>query len=195
MTESWKIGAQLSTSHSSAAALDPPRMRQVVEQVLEAIDLDCLMVGFRESAEAFPLFCGPRRPVSDVFLWFGALSDYEGMDDSDLVVNWKGERSRGWGGWAEKGAEVEETFRFACPNNPAVRLKALRRLSELMRPLRLHRRLPRQDPVSFASERDRRAVVLLLRPLPPQGQGRRSGPRRRRQDPGGSRDRGAFTSG
>ena len=132
MTESWKIGAQLSTSHSSAAALDPPRMRQVVEQVLEAIDLDCLIVGFRELAEAFPLFCGPRRPVSDVFLWFGALSDYEGMDDSDLVVNWKGERSRGWGGWAEKGAEVEETFRFACPNNPAVRLKALRRLSELM---------------------------------------------------------------
>ena len=53
-------------------------------------------------------------------------------------------------------------------------------------PLRLHRRLPRQDPVSLASERDRRAVVLLLRPLPPQGQGRRSGPRRRRQDPGGS---------
>ena len=46
------------------------------------------------------------------------------MEDSDLVVNWRGERSRGWGGWAEKGGEVEETFRFVCPNNPAVREKA-----------------------------------------------------------------------
>ena len=132
MTENWKIGAQLSTSHSSAAALDPSRMRQAVERVLEAINLDCLVIGFRESPEAFRLFCGPNRPVSDVFLWFSALSDFEGMDDSDLVVNWNGERSRGWGGWAEKGAEVEETFRFACPNNPAVRHKALRRLRELM---------------------------------------------------------------
>ena len=132
MTENWKIGAQLSTSHSSAAALDPSRMRQAVERVLEAINLDCLVIGFRESPEAFRLFCGPNRPVADVFLWFSALSDFEGMDDSDLVVNWNGERSRGWGGWAEKGAEVEETFRFACPNNPAVRHKALRRLRELM---------------------------------------------------------------
>jgi hypothetical protein len=54
------------------------------------------------------------------------------MEDSDLVVNWMGERSRGWGGWAEKGGEVEETFRFACPNNPAAREKTLRRLRELL---------------------------------------------------------------
>lgn len=54
------------------------------------------------------------------------------MEDSDLVVNWKGERSRGWGGWAEKGGQVEETFRFVCPNNPAARDKTLRRLRELL---------------------------------------------------------------
>jgi hypothetical protein len=46
----------------------------------------------------------------------------EDMEESDLIVNWKGERSRGWGGWAEKG-DVDETFRFACPNNPAVSIK------------------------------------------------------------------------
>ena len=48
------------------------------------------------------------------------------------MVNWRGERSRGWGGWAEKGGDVEETFRFVCPNNPAVRRKVVRRLRELL---------------------------------------------------------------
>jgi hypothetical protein len=47
-------------------------------------------------------------------------------------VNWQGERSRGWGGWAESGAETKETFRFVCPNNPAPRQKSLRRLRELL---------------------------------------------------------------
>jgi hypothetical protein len=54
------------------------------------------------------------------------------MNESDLVVNWRGARSRGWGGWAEKGGDVEETFRFACPNNPAVREKTMLRLRELL---------------------------------------------------------------
>ena len=132
MTESWKIGAQLSTSHSSPAALDPSRMLETVRRVCEAINLDLLVVGFREAPEVFRRFCGPSRPVDEVFLWYGVLSDIEGMEASDLVVNWKGERSRGWGGWAEKGSEVEESFRFVCPNNPAAREKTLRRLRELL---------------------------------------------------------------
>ena len=132
MIGNWKIGAQLSTSHSSPAALDPSRMLETVQRVREAIDLDLLIIGFREAPNGFRWFCGPGRPVRDVFLWYGVVSDIEGMEESDLVVNWRGERSRGWGGWAEKGAEVEETFRFACPNNPAVREKVLRRLGELM---------------------------------------------------------------
>ena len=49
-----------------------------------------------------------------------------------LFRSWRGERSRGWGGWAEKGSGVEETFRFACPNNPAARQKAIGRLRELL---------------------------------------------------------------
>jgi hypothetical protein len=80
----------------------------------------------------FRKFCGPGRPVGATILWYSALSDIEGMEDSDLVVNWRGERSHGWGGWAEKGGEVEETFRFVCPNNPAVRRKTVRRLRELL---------------------------------------------------------------
>ncbi len=132
MIGNWNIGAQLSTSHSSLAALEPARMLETVRRVREAIDLDLLVVGFRESPEVFGEFCGAGRPATDVFLWYSALSDIEGMEESDLVVNWKGERSRGWGGWTEKGAEVQETFRFACPNNPAAREKTSRRLRELM---------------------------------------------------------------
>ena len=80
----------------------------------------------------FRKFCGSGRPVGDTFLWYGALSDIEGMEDSDLVVNWRGERSRGWRSWAENGGGVEETFRFVCPNNPAAREKTVRRLRELL---------------------------------------------------------------
>jgi hypothetical protein len=128
----WTIGAQLSTSHSSPAALDEHSMLHCVRRVLEVVDLDLLIIGFRESPEVFRNFCAPHRPVDNVYLWFSALSDINGMTEDDLVVNWRGERSRGWGGWAEKGGEVEETFRFACPNNPAVREKTTRRLRELL---------------------------------------------------------------
>jgi hypothetical protein len=129
---SWKVGAQLSTSHSSPDSLDPLGMLETVRSVQEAIDLDLLILGFREAPATFREFCGLRRPVHDTALWYSALSDIEGMEDSDLVVNWLGKRSRGWGAWAEKVSGVEETFRFACPNNPAVRQKAVGRLRELL---------------------------------------------------------------
>lgn len=132
MTGSWKLAAQLSTSHSSRESLDPLEMLETVRRVQETIELDLLVVGFREAPEIFDEFCGSRRPVGDAVLWYSALSDFEGMEDSDLIVNWRGERSRGWGGWTAKGGEVEETFRFMCPNNPAVRGKVIRRLRELL---------------------------------------------------------------
>jgi hypothetical protein len=132
MVGRWKLGAQLSTSHSSRDSLDLLKMLETVGRVQKAIDLDFLIVGFREAPEIFSEFCGSRRPVRDALLWYSALSDIEGMDDSDLVVNWRGERSRGWGGWAEKGGRVEETFRFVCPNNPAARRKTVTRLRQLL---------------------------------------------------------------
>jgi hypothetical protein len=108
MIGSWKIGAQLSTSHSFGDALDPLSMVETVRRVQEEIELDFLIVGFREAPEVFRTFCGSGQPVGDAILWYGALSDIEGVEDSDLVVNWRGERSRGWGGWAENGGGVEE---------------------------------------------------------------------------------------
>jgi hypothetical protein len=132
MIGSWKLAAQLSTSRSSCDSLGPLGMLETVRRVQEAIDLDLLIIGFREAPEVFREFCGSRRPVGDTLLWYGVLSDIEGLEESDLVVNWLGERSRGWGGWAEEGSEVQETFRFLCPNNQAARQKVVRRLRELL---------------------------------------------------------------
>ena len=46
MIGSWKVGAQLSTSHSCRNSLDPLGMLETVRHVREAIDLDLLVVGF-----------------------------------------------------------------------------------------------------------------------------------------------------
>ena len=132
VTNRWTIGAQLSTSHSPPEALRLDRMLEVVERVRVEIALDILIVGAHEEPDIFRAMTGGSRPVDQVFLWYNLLSDIDGMETTDLVVNWLGERSRGWGGWAEKGGEVSETFRFACPNNPAVRAKTLTRLRELL---------------------------------------------------------------
>lgn len=132
MKHGWTIGAQLSTSHSPSDAIRVDGMLAAIERVRAEIRLDLLVVGAREEPDIFRAMTGAGRPVGQVFLWYNLLSDIDGMEAADLVVDWRGERSRGWGGWAEKGAEVSETFRFACPNNPAVRTKTLRRLSELL---------------------------------------------------------------
>src|SRR5437762_7145427 len=132
MPDRWTIGAQLSTSHSAPGALRLDDMLDVVRRVRAALPLDLLVVGSREMPEIFRAMTAASRPVETVFLWYNLLSDIDGMEDSDIVVNWRGDRSRGWGGWAEKGAEVNETFRFVCPNHPGARGKTLRRLGELL---------------------------------------------------------------
>jgi hypothetical protein len=129
----WTIGAQLSTSHSASDGLALEGVVAALHGVKALLDLQILVVGAREIPDIFlGLTAAGRRPADQVFLWYNILSDIADMEESDLVVNWRGDRSRGWGGWAEKGAEVDETFRFACPNNPAVRTKTLGRLRELL---------------------------------------------------------------
>lgn len=132
MSEKWIIGAQVSTSHSAREALSLDTVMEAVDRIRSVIGLDILIAGAREAPEIFHGLCGPGRGVDQVFLWYNVLSDIAGMEGSDLVVNWRGERSKGWGGWAEKGAEVNETFRFVCPNNPVARAKSLERLRELL---------------------------------------------------------------
>ena len=128
----WTVGAQLSTSHSPHNLIRVGDMLEVIDRVRAEITLDLLVVGAREEPDVFRAMTGPGRPVAEVFLWYNLLSDIDGMDETDLVVDWRGERSRGWGGWAEKGGEVSETFRFVCPNNPAARAKTLACLGELL---------------------------------------------------------------
>ena len=132
MIGSWKIGAQLSTSHSFRDSLDPLGMVETVRRVQEEIDLDLLIVGFREAPEVFRKFCGPDRPVDDAILWYGALSDIEGMDGFGPRRELARRTQPRLGRLGREGGEVEETFRFACPNNPAVREKTVRRLRELL---------------------------------------------------------------
>src|SRR5262249_27165266 len=113
-------------------ALRLDAMLDVVDRVRGLLRLDVLVVGSREVPEIFRAMTEAGRPVAEVFLWYNLLSDIAGMDESDLVVNWRGQPSRGWGGWAEKGSEVNETFRFVCPNNLVARQKTLSRLSKLL---------------------------------------------------------------
>ncbi len=68
MIGSWKIGAQLSTSHSARGSLDPMGVSETVRRVHDAIDLDLLIVGWRV-AKIFREFCGSRRPVDESQLY------------------------------------------------------------------------------------------------------------------------------
>jgi hypothetical protein len=133
MSKRWVIGAQLSTSHSPAHLLTPARVADAIDRVKSSLDLDILIVGAEEIPELFRALTNrTARRVERVFLWYNLLSDIPDMQPSDLVVNWRGERSRGWAGWQAEGADVRETFRFACPNNPQARQKTLARISELL---------------------------------------------------------------
>ena len=128
-----KVAAQLSTSHSTPDMLDHGRTLDVVKRTTSILPLDILVVGAREVPRIFEVMTGLGHwPVKEVFLWYNLLSDIDGMEQSDLVINWQGDRSRGWGGWESSCAEVDETFRFACPNNPVVREKTLGRLRQLL---------------------------------------------------------------
>jgi hypothetical protein len=63
-------------------------MLESVRHVQEAIELDLLIVGFRETAEFFREFCSFGCPVGETALWQSALSNIGGgMEDSNLVVN------------------------------------------------------------------------------------------------------------
>ena len=133
MSKGWIVGAQLSTTHSPPDRLGVDHVLSLIARVKSALDLDILIVGAREIPEIFRLMTDPRgRPAKQIFFWYNVLSDIPGMENSDLVVDWRGQRSRDWGGWAEKGADVAETFRFACPNNPVAQAKTLTRLRELL---------------------------------------------------------------
>jgi hypothetical protein len=130
------VGAQLQTSNSATQRATLDDVLGGIARITARVELSILIVGAKEVPTLFEALTNDRaRPVSKVYLWYDLLSDVRGATPDDLVVNWRGERSRGWGGWSEQDpnvADVEETFRFGCPNNPDGRRKTLRVLGELL---------------------------------------------------------------
>ena len=112
--------------------LSVERMASAVRDMKTILPLDIAVVGAKEIPEIFRALTGPQRPAEQVVLWYDLLSDIPQMEERELVVNCRGRKSHGWGGWAEAGSTITETFRFACPNNPVVRAKALDRMRELL---------------------------------------------------------------
>jgi hypothetical protein len=132
-SQKWVVGAQLSTSHSSAQDLTVERVLTTIAGATKAVDLQILIVGAREIPDLLRAVTDLRaRPVAQVYYWGNLLSDVPGMDLDELIVNWRGEKSRGWGGWAKEKADVDESFRFICPNNPVARQRTLDHLGRML---------------------------------------------------------------
>ena len=124
---------QLSTSHASVWPSAVESAFSAIARVQTSVELDILIVGAREVPELFAALTDPRKkPAREIYLWYNLLSDIPGMETSDLVVDWRGGRSRGWGGWSEQNPDVQETFRFACPNNPNVVRKTLAAMTAIL---------------------------------------------------------------
>lgn len=127
------IGAQLSTSHASIGRSAVESAFSAIARIQTSVALDILIVGAREVPELFAALTDPRRkPVREIYLWYNLLSDIPGMETNDLVVDWRGGKSRGWRGWSEQNPNVQETFRFACPNNPNVVRKTLAAMTTIL---------------------------------------------------------------
>jgi hypothetical protein len=133
MDMGWVVGAQLSSSTSVTERTSIDEAFAAIAKVAVAVDLGILIVGAKEVPALFEALTDrSKRPVPEVYLWYNLLSDVSGTSSDDLVINWRGQQSHGWGGWAEQNADVEETFRFICPNNPDARRTTLTRLGELL---------------------------------------------------------------
>jgi len=132
MPDRLTVAAQLSTSHSAAGAVGRKQVLRKLEQALEVAPVDILIVGSEENPDVYQALTDREtRPVERVFLWYNLLSDYPGMTSEHLLCNYEGLPSRGWGDFAETG-EISETFRFACPNRPAVREITFHHLERLL---------------------------------------------------------------
>lgn len=132
MPENFLLAAQLSTGHSPPEALNTSRVKRRLHEALTVAPLDMLILGWVEISDLFQeLTAEGSRLTKQVFLWYPLLSDYPGLEPNHLVLNYKGVPSQGWGEFVEKGG-MSETFRFACPNNPAAQQTTLQQLARLL---------------------------------------------------------------
>ena len=132
MPDSFLLAAQLSTGHSPPEALNTSRVKRRLHEALAVAPLDMLILGWIEMSNLFQtLTVKESRLTKQVFLWYPLLSNYPGLESDHLVLNYKGVPSQGWGEFVEKGG-MSETFRFACPNNPAAQQTTLQQLERLL---------------------------------------------------------------
>ena len=105
-----KIGAQLSTSHTALRSLPAARIAAILDTALATLDI--VAAGTREAGEVFALVCefGRERGYSS-YLWYNLLSDVVGSEPSELVVDFEGRPSSGWGTWT--AATMPPMRRFA----------------------------------------------------------------------------------
>lgn len=133
MNDHFVLAAQLSTSHSSGAALEYTGVQAKIKKITDIIPLDILIVGARETPGLFKVLSAPDTRLSkEVFLWFNVLSDYRGLEPAEAVVNYKGSQGGGWSGWVDADEDMTETFEFGCVNRPEVRQKVSEHLSDLL---------------------------------------------------------------
>jgi hypothetical protein len=93
----WTIGAQLSTSHSSPAALDEHGMVHCVRRVLEVLDLDLLTIDMQRN---LALRTGRRRVIRVVF----RLRNPRGPECTPKTETWVGCKA--------SPTDLPEDFRF-----------------------------------------------------------------------------------
>lgn len=133
MEKSFILGAQLSTSHSGKELLNYRNVKAKVQNIAKICPLKFLIIGAHEEEELFNLLTSrSNRLTEQVFLWFNVLSDYENIEKSEAIVDYKGvQHAEGWSGWKDS-KNVTETFQFGCINRPDTQKKVLAHLDRLL---------------------------------------------------------------
>jgi hypothetical protein len=132
MKRPFTLTAQLSTGHSLPKNLTTEKVLPALQKALDTVPLDVLIVGWVEIPDLYhALVDKSQRQVNQVFLWYPMLSDFPGMQEDHLIMDYQGHPSHGWGDFVASG-EMSETFRFACPNNPDAVRTSLSHLERLL---------------------------------------------------------------
>jgi len=131
MKDDFVVAGQITTGHSDLTELSPDKVSKAINKINEVLPVDILCIGWREIPDLYHALTGEKRVTPETYVWYPLLSDYPGIETSDLVINHKGKPAGGWGDFPE-GQEIHETFMFGCPNNPQVRSKTLRHLEYLL---------------------------------------------------------------
>lgn len=131
MNDDFVVAGQITTGHSDLADLTPEKVTTAINKINESLPVRTLCIGWREIPDLYHALTSTARVTEETYVWYPLLSDYPGLEPSDLVVNYKGKPAGGWTDFPE-GDEVHETFMFGCPNNPQVREKTLNHLEYLL---------------------------------------------------------------